>query len=121
MFELRRVYEHHAVQPGETCILVDRLWPRGIAKDRLSGVAWWREVAPSSALRRWFGHAPERWPEFVARYHAELDQQHTKIAELRALGRRRTVVLLYAAKDATHNHAAALRAYLLSDRSAPPQ
>lgn len=117
MFELRRVYEHHAMQPGETCILVDRLWPRGIAKERLRGVAWWQEVAPSAELRHWFGHAPERWLEFVERYHAELDRQPERIAALRALGRSGTVVLLYAAKDATHNHALALRAYLIANGS----
>ena len=115
MFELRRVYEHRVIQSGETCILVDRLWPRGIAKDRLRGVAWWQDVAPSAELRRWFGHAPERWPEFVRRYHAELDQQPERIAVLRALGGRGTVVLLYAAKDLVHNHAAALRGYLLDE------
>lgn len=114
MFQPRRVYQYQAGSATEVCILVDRLWPRGISKDRLRDVQWWKDIAPSDELRCWFGHDPERWTEFKCRYFSELDQHAARIDELRALGSRHPVILLYAAKDETHNHAAALCSYLAS-------
>ncbi|TQN31360.1 uncharacterized protein YeaO (DUF488 family) [Haloactinospora alba] len=92
--------------------LVDRLWPRGVAKSELGFDAWLKEVAPSSELRSWFGHDPRRWEEFVVRYRAELDTRPEALRPIvDALGRG-PVTLLYAAKDTEHNHAVVLRDYL---------
>ena len=99
-------------------ILVDRLWPRGLSKERAAVDEWLREVAPSAALRRWFGHEPARWSKFKRRYVQELRTQPaaTALAHLRILGARRRVTLLYAAQDEVHNNAVALREHL-----APPR
>lgn len=93
-------------------ILVDRLWPRGVSKERLAADAWAKELAPSNELRKWFGHDPEKWTEFVKRYRAELAQTHAaqKIRELtEAAKRSKTITLLYGAKDEQHNEAVVLR------------
>jgi uncharacterized protein YeaO (DUF488 family) len=110
---LRRVYEPLARDGRE--LLVDRIWPRGKTKAELSGVVWLKDVAPSAELRRWFGHKPERWPEFRRRYFAELDA-NPAVERLRALARAAPITLLYAAHDEAHNHARALRDYLLDER-----
>lgn len=94
-------------------ILVDRLWPRGISKERARVDLWLKEVAPSTELRRWFGHAPERWDEFCRRYAEELRANSQPVAELRALAAAQPVTLLFAAHDQAHNHAVALREVLL--------
>ena len=109
---VRRV--HEAPGPGEgRRVLVDRLWPRGVSKAALEGVPWVRTVAPSDALRAWFGHDPAKWTEFRRRYFAELDANPGGLAELRAaLGRGRRATLLFAARDAAHNNAVALAQYL---------
>lgn len=93
-------------------VLVDRLWPRGLRKDDAALDAWIREVAPSPALRRWFGHEPARWEAFRHRYAAELDDlvEHWRPLAERAWHRRLT--LLYAARDEDHNHALVLKDYL---------
>lgn len=92
--------------------LVDRLWPRGVAKAELGFDAWLKEVAPSSDLRSWFGHDPQRWEEFVDRYRAELDTRPETLRPIVDALRRGPVTLLYAAKDTEHNHAVVLRDYL---------
>jgi uncharacterized protein YeaO (DUF488 family) len=95
-----------------TRILVDRLWPRGMAREKAHVDAWLKDVAPSDALRRWHSHAPEKWPEFRSRYLLEL-QQNPAVAELREYaGKARTVTLLFAAKDNLRNNAVVLRAFL---------
>ena len=96
-------------------ILVDRLWPRGISRDKLAAV-WLKDLAPSTELRTVFGHQPDRWEEFKRRYHAELDANPDALAQLApylACGR---VTLVYGASDETHNNAVALRDYLLHHR-----
>jgi uncharacterized protein YeaO (DUF488 family) len=108
---IRRVYEPLAEDDG-TRVLVDRLWPRGIARARLAGVEWHKDIAPSDALRKSFAHRPERWTEFRRRYFAELDTNPNAVAKLRALAGRGRLTLLFAARDETHNNAAALREYL---------
>ena len=107
---VKRVYDPPSRTDG-TRVLVDRLWPRGIAKAKARVDAWLKEVGPSTALRTWFGHDPARWPEFQRRYHRELDGTGAAkpIAEL---ARRGPITLLFAAKDAEHNNAVALRGYL---------
>lgn len=110
---LQRVYDHRPVKGGKR-ILVDRIWPRGIKKQDLDVDLWMRDLAPSTALRKWFGHDPERWVEFQRRYRAELRQpvQQVRVRELLSLARQTPVTLLYSAKDEEHNQAVALRRVL---------
>ncbi|KAA0088746.1 DUF488 family protein [Paraburkholderia sp. T12-10] len=100
-------------QDGRVRFLVDRMWPRGVTKDTLRLEAWLRDVAPSTALRRWFGHDPERWEEFRERYHAELDANPQAWQPLVDAAKRSPVVLLFGARDREHNQAVVLREYLL--------
>ena len=110
---VKRAYE--AAEPADgRRILVDRLWPRGLKKSAAAIDRWMKDVAPSSELRKWFGHAPERWPEFRRRYAAELRAKKEMLDELRALAREGRVTLVYGAKDREHNDALALREVLLS-------
>ena len=104
---LRRIYEP-AGEDGLR-VLIDRLWPRGVRRDGVRIDAWLKDLAPSSALRRWFGHDPARWSEFRRRYRAELRTQGALIEQLRQAARERPLTLLYAARDAKHNHALVLR------------
>jgi len=111
MITLRRVYEPAADDEGAR-FLVERLWPRGIKKEDLTLDGWPREAAPSTALRRWFGHDPDRWEEFQRRYVAELDAAPAAWQPLLEAARRGPVTLLYSARDREHNNAVVLRAYL---------
>lgn len=111
-FHLRRVYDWLAESGRRKAFLVDRLWPRGISKEQLKSVRWLREVSPSDELRREFNHDPDRWPEFLQRYHAQLDQHPESWAPLMAAAEAGEVTLLYAAKNEEHNNAVALRLYL---------
>ncbi|QGT78041.1 DUF488 family protein [Guyparkeria halophila] len=106
----KRVYDP-AEREGGYRVLVDRLWPRGVKKTDLKHDEWLKHVAPSGALRRWFGHDPERFDEFARRYRKELEgnQEAERLAQIAA---ERTVTLLYAAKDQEHNHAIVLADYL---------
>ena len=106
-----RVYDRENVPPGRR-FLVERLWPRGIRRDDLEMEDWLRDVAPSTELRKWFGHDPERWPEFGRRYAAELDAAPDAWRPLLEAARSGPVVLLYSARDEQHNNAVALRDYL---------
>lgn len=108
---LKRIYEPADGADG-TRILVDRLWPRGVDKRTASIDEWLKEVAPSTALRKWFGHDPERWGEFQSRYRAELTSNGSATARLRELVRKGPVTLVYAARDREHNHALVLADYL---------
>lgn len=93
-------------------LLVDRLWPRGVSKAALHPDAWLRDLAPSTALRQWFDHDPAKWPEFQARFRAELDASPQAVAEALDWCRKGPVLLLYAAHDEAHNNAVVLRDYL---------
>lgn len=108
---IKRVYEDSA-NNGKSLFLVDRLWPRGIHKDALDNVDWVREVAPSSELRKWFGHDPKKWRGFMSRYFKELDEQPETWLKIFEAAKRGSVTLLYGAKDTEHNQAVALKAYL---------
>lgn len=114
MILTKRVYEPVGPE-DETRILVDRLWPRGIGKKKLRLASWYKDVAPSSQLRKWFRHDPARWDGFRRRYFAELDGGNpgawTPPVQLARSG---NVTLLYSAKDEGHNNAEALRDYLES-------
>jgi len=105
-FRIKRVYEPPSPADGER-ILVDRLWPRGPKKAEARIDRWMKEVAPSAALRTWFGHKPERFAEFRQRYAAEM-AGNPALAELRKLGRGRVVTLLYGARDPEQNQAVVL-------------
>ncbi len=113
---LKRAYLAAAAADGMR-ILVDRLWPRGVRKSDAAIDLWIKDVAPSTALRQWFGHDPARWPEFRRRYAAELRGNRDKVAELRALAGRGTVTLVFAARDERHNEAVVLRDVLLGRSS----
>ena len=109
--ELQRVYDQRPGRRGWR-FLVDRLWPRGVRKEDLPLDGWLKDVAPSDGLRRWFGHDPERWDEFVRRYRKELDAHPESWKPLRDAVEHGRVVLLFGAKDEEHNNAVALREYL---------
>ena len=94
--------------------LVDRLWPRGLAKVKAKIDLWLKDVAPSTELRQWFGHDPEKWLEFKKRYRAEL-KDNPALSELQALSRQGNITLIYAARDQLHNEAVVLKQIL--DRS----
>ncbi len=112
----KRVYE--APDPADgTRFLVDRLWPRGLKKEALQASGWLREVAPSDGLRRWFHHDPEKWPEFLRRYFAELDSHSDAVQPLVEAARRGKVTLLFSSHDREHNNAVALREYLENHRA----
>ena len=109
--KLKRAYDPPSKDDG--CrILVDRLWPRGLRKDQARIECWLKEIAPSTALRKWFGHDPTRWEEFRRRYFAELDGRAPIVEELRERTQQGLVTLVYGARDETHNHAVALQEYL---------
>lgn len=110
--KVKRAYDPPAASDGER-ILVDRLWPRGLTKEKAAVDRWLRELAPSEALRVWFGHDPARWSAFNRRYAEELSQHRDLVTQLRAAARARVITLLYAAHDEAHNNAVALRAILL--------
>lgn len=111
MIRLKRAYDDPAGGDGER-VLVDRLWPRGVSKGRAAIDLWAKEAAPSPALRKWFGHVPERWEEFRKRYWKELEGRPEVVEELRAKARRGTVTFVYAARDEAHNGAVALKEFL---------
>jgi uncharacterized protein YeaO (DUF488 family) len=109
---LKRAYEPPAATDG-TRVLVDRLWPRGLTKKEAAIDRWLREIAPSTELRRWFGHDPGRWHEFQRRYAAELEHHGELVDELVRLARQGTLTLIFGARDEEHNDAVVLRELLL--------
>ena len=109
---LKRAYQRPAPADG-TRILVDRLWPRGVSKAAAAIDRWVKEIAPSTTLRKWFGHDPARWPEFRRRYAAELREHADELASLRNQARRGPITLIYSAHDEAHNDAVVLRSILL--------
>ena len=108
---IKRAYEDPAREDGYR-VLVDRLWPRGLSKDKARLDLWAREAGPSTELRQWFGHDPEKWVEFQARYEAELEQRATVVAELLTLARQGRLTLLVGARETRYNQAVALQTYL---------
>jgi uncharacterized protein YeaO (DUF488 family) len=111
--QLKRAYEEPSPADGYR-VLVDRLWPRGVSRDRAHLDEWTRELAPSAELRQWFAHDPERYEEFRRRYRDELAAHEEKLGELRRRARQGTLTLVYAARDTEHNDAVVL-AELLRD------
>jgi uncharacterized protein YeaO (DUF488 family) len=109
--DLKRAYDAPTRSDGRR-ILVDRVWPRGIAKDDLQIDAWLKDLAPSTGLRKWFGHDRAKWDEFRKRYALELEQRPEALEELVEKARAGHVTLVFSAKDTQHNNAVALKEHL---------
>jgi uncharacterized protein YeaO (DUF488 family) len=110
--KLKRAYEPRSASDG-TRILIDRLWPRGVTKKAAAIDHWFRDLAPSTELRRWFGHDVDRWGEFRRRYTTELEHHGEQLDELRHLARNGPITLVFGARDEKHNDAVVLRHFLL--------
>jgi uncharacterized protein YeaO (DUF488 family) len=111
VIRIKRVYEPSAKEDGAR-FLVERLWPRGMKKDALHMDAWFKNLAPSAALRRWFNHDPAKWKEFQRRYRAELAGNSAAYQPLLDAAKQGHITLLYSAHDTEHNNAIALKSYL---------
>ena len=109
--ELKRAYDRAAESDGYR-VLVDRIWPRGVAKGDLQVDAWLKDLAPSAGLRKWFRHDPAKWDEFKQRYGRELEQRADALEQLLERARTRPVTLVFGAKDTEHNNAVALKEHL---------
>ncbi len=110
--KVKRAYDPPSAKDGKR-ILVDRLWPRGISKEKAALDHWMKEIAPSTELRKWFGHDPVRWKAFCQRYQDELDSNQPAVTQLREiLQKEPRVTFVYAARDIERNSAALLKAYL---------
>jgi len=108
VIKTERVYEHNGSQRGYR-VLVDRLWPRGIKKEKVD--LWLKGIAPSDELRKWYMHEPEKWPEFKKRYYQEL-KDNPDVERLLDIARKKDVLLLFASKEEKINNAVALKEYL---------
>ena len=111
MIQLKRVYEEPSGNDGMR-VLVERLWPRGLTKERAGVDVWLKDVAPSAELRKWFGHDPARWEQFQERYRQELREKKDAVQLLKQKGKEGTVTLVYAARDEEHNGAVVLKRLL---------
>jgi uncharacterized protein YeaO (DUF488 family) len=111
MLQLKRAYDTPSRSDGQR-ILVERLWPRGVTRERAKLDLWLKDVAPSPKLRKWFGHDPARWNEFQRRYWKELQDHQDAVDVLRKKAKRGRVTLVYGAKDEQHNAAVALKEFL---------
>ena len=114
--KLKRAYEPPEAGDG-TRVLIDRLWPRGVRKVDAAIDQWAKDIAPSTALRKWFGHDPARWQEFRSRYAAEVHAHPEPLDRLRALAREGPITLVYSAHDKVHNDAVVLKDLLLERQS----
>jgi uncharacterized protein YeaO (DUF488 family) len=108
MIQVKRVYERRSRTDGLR-VLVDRLWPRGLTKGRAAVGIWFKELAPSTELRKWFAHDPAKWKQFQARYRKELREKRAALKLLRQKSKARTLTLLYGARDEKHNEAIVLQ------------
>ena len=118
MLKLKRAYEPGSRSDG-TRVLVERLWPRGLSRKTLRIDAWLKDVGPSTGLRQWFSHDPDKWPRFRSRYFRELDSRPEAWRPIVSAARRGTVTLVYSSRDPTHNNAVALKEYLQARRRPP--
>jgi len=109
LIQIKRAYEPASDTDGKR-ILVDRLWPRGISKERARLDRWAKELAPSTELRKWFAHDPQRWTEFQKRYRQELEEHREGLREIAEISRLEMVTLVYGARDQHHNEAVVLLA-----------
>jgi uncharacterized protein YeaO (DUF488 family) len=111
--QTKRVYDPREQGDGIR-VLVDRLWPRGMTKEKLQADLWLKDIAPSDDLRKWFAHDPSRWSEFKKRYWAELDEKPQTVKQLRDLAAKEKLTLLFSARDTACNQAVALKEYLIA-------
>lgn len=111
IIKLKRVYEKPEPADGKR-ILVDRLWPRGLTKEKAKVDLWLKDIAPSTELRKWFGHDPKKWRGFRRRYESELKRHAEQVALIKRRARAETVTLLYGARDQKHNEAVVLKQFL---------
>jgi uncharacterized protein YeaO (DUF488 family) len=109
--KIKRVYNKLAKSDGHR-VLVDRIWPRGLRKSEVRIDEWLRELAPSTGLRKWFKHDPGKWNQFKKKYAVELKKRREEVEKLARESRKRTVTLLFGAKDTAHNNALALKEYI---------
>ena len=109
--KIKRVYEKPSKEDGKR-ILVDRLWPRGLTREKANIDLWLKDIAPTTELRKWFDHDPEKWNEFRKRYRAELKKNSEQVEILKKQLKKSTVTLVYGAKDVEHNEALVLKNYL---------
>ena len=116
--KLKRVYERPSDNDGLR-VLVERLWPRGVTKAAAGIDHWAKDVAPTPALRTWFGHRPDRWKEFRRRYFVELEANYAAVDALQTLCTRQHITFVFAAKDVQRNGAIVLREFLLSEPDKP--
>ncbi|HEY3297047.1 MAG TPA: DUF488 domain-containing protein [Armatimonadota bacterium] len=114
MIRLKRAYETPSDDDGRR-ILVERLWPRGITKERVHLDLWMKDIAPSAELRKWFGHDPSKWNEFKRRYWEELRQNETLVQQLEQITSKEDVTFVFAAKDTEHDAAVALKEFIDKD------
>lgn len=108
MIKIKRVYDAVSEDDG-TRVLIDRLWPRGLSKDKAKVDLWFKDIAPSDALRKWFGHRDELWKEFQERYKKELKTKKDELTQLKIMEQKGSLTLLYSAKDETKNNAIVLK------------
>lgn len=118
--KIKRAYEPPSPADG-TRILIDRLWPRGISKAKAALDGWFKEIAPSNELRKWFNHDPTRWSEFRRRYAAEVHHNKKLLEELRSRARKGHLTLVYSAHDEEHNDAVELRDLILRGHKGAPK
>ena len=111
MIKLKRAYEAASADDGLR-ILVERLWPRGVSKQKAQIDLWLKNLAPSTELRKWYGHEPARWPQFCKRYLAELEAMYDVVALLKYVTQEKTVTFVYAASDQERNSALVLKELL---------
>ncbi|MCB2184183.1 MAG: DUF488 family protein [Desulfobulbaceae bacterium] len=108
---IKRAYDEAAANDGSR-VLVDRIWPRGVSRDDAGLDDWWKELAPSDALRKWFGHDPQKWPDFLDKYFNELEDHEDFITEVIDTFQESRITLVFGAKDRRHNNAVALKKYI---------
>jgi uncharacterized protein YeaO (DUF488 family) len=108
---IARVYDYRG-QTGTISVLVDRIWPRGVTKEKAGVDLWIKEIAPSDDLRKWFNHEDSKWAEFRIKYFSELDCKREIVRALRSVSKGGNIVLLYSARNTVHNNAVALKEYL---------
>ena len=108
---LKRIYDKPSRTDGAR-ILVDRLWPRGVSKEKADLDLWLKDIAPSTDLRNWFAHDPKKWAGFKKKYKAELEANKAAVKELKQVARKKKVTLLYGAKDENHNEAVVVKEFL---------
>jgi uncharacterized protein YeaO (DUF488 family) len=111
--KIKRVYEKRGKEDGKR-ILVDRLWPRGLTKEKADIDIWLKQISPSTELRKWFGHDPDKWKEFQKRYHQELMNNKEQVELLKEQVKKGVVTLVYGAKDQEHNEALVLKEWLVN-------